>query len=263
MLIAQITDSHLRADGSWLQGRIDTRAALVAAIAHVNRLDPAPDLVLVTGDLADEGRLEDYRVLRSQCDRLAAPYAPIPGNHDDRARFRAAFAGHEPFADAEADFVQYAFISHGRRFIGLDTLIPGEVTGGLCAHRLAWLGTCLAAEPAMPTMIFMHHPPFATGIRFLDEPPFAGAAALEKLIRAHPQVRMIVCGHAHRAIATGWGGTTAVVAPSAVYQMPLAFRAGKKYPPISDPPAVALYLWEEPSPPLAFVSLIGGDRGDG
>ena len=262
MLIAQITDTHLRADGSLLQGRIDTAKALAAAVDHVNALDPAPDLVLLTGDLADEGRAEDYAALRRAFDRLKAPYAPIPGNHDARGPFRAAFADRPWFGAADGPFLHYAFVRDGLRFVGLDTVLPGQVTGGMCEARLDWLARTLAGEPTTPTMIFLHHPPFATGIRFLDEPAFAGAIDLAELIGRHRQVRLVVCGHAHRAIVTTWAGTTALVAPSTVYQMPLAFRAGERHPPIADPAAVALYLWEPPAPPLGYVSLIEpGPRG--
>src|SRR5512132_820510 len=91
MLIAQISDLHLRTDGSLMHGRIDTRAALANCVAHVNGLDPRPDLVLATGDLADLALPEDYRVLRAMLDGLAMPVYVIPGNHDDRGALRASF----------------------------------------------------------------------------------------------------------------------------------------------------------------------------
>src|SRR5690606_38056881 len=89
MLIAQISDLHLRASGGPLQGRIDTIAALSDCIAHVNRLSPRPDIVLATGDLTDLALPEDYALLRRMLAKLAMPLYVIAGNHDDRDGLRA------------------------------------------------------------------------------------------------------------------------------------------------------------------------------
>lgn len=255
MLIAQISDLHLRADGSRLRGGMDPIAALEAAIAHVGALVPAPDLVLVTGDLADDPAPEDYLLLRGFLDRLPMRSLVIPGNHDDRDGMRAVLGGTR-YLPACGEFLQYVIEDQPVRLIGLDTLIPGEVGGGLCAARLQWLAARLAEGGTRPTLIFMHHPPFVTGIRFLDLLAFAGAAGMEALIRAHPEVRLVVCGHFHRSVHRRWAETMAVIAPSTVYQMNLGLREGDGYAPTPDPAAIALYLWEDGSDPIAYTSLI-------
>jgi 3',5'-cyclic AMP phosphodiesterase CpdA len=261
MLIAQISDFHLRADGVLLHQTVDSAAALANCVAHVNRLDPRPDVVLATGDLADEGRDEDYRLLRRALDALAMPYYVIPGNHDDRGRLRRAFADHG-YLPADGAFLHYTIENYSLRLIALDTVIEGEVGGGLCTERLAWLAARLAEQPARPTLIFMHHPPFPTGIRFMDT-PFEGAAALEALIRSHPQVRQVVCGHMHRAIHLNWAGTCAATAPSTVFQMNLGFGPEDRFAPVYDPPAIALYLWRDGVGPTGYISLIDGGGGGG
>lgn len=258
MLIAQITDLHLRADGVLLQQTIDSADALARCVAHVNRLEPRPDVVLATGDLADEGRDEDYRLLRRTLDRLAMPYYVIPGNHDDRARLRTAFAD-QGYLPAEGPFLHYVVEHYPLRLIGLDTVIEGEVSGGLCAARLAWLADRLAEAPRRPTLVFMHHPPFPTGIRFMDSPPFEGADQLEALIRRHDQVRQIVCGHMHRAIHVSWGGVCVATAASTVFQLNLGFGAEDRFRPVFDPPGIALYLWRDGVGPVGYFSAIGGE----
>lgn len=262
MLIAQISDFHLRSDGVLLQQAIDSAVALRNCVAHLNRLDPRPDVVLATGDLADEGREEDYRVLRRALDGLAMPYYVIPGNHDDRGLLRAAFAD-QGYLPAEGMFLHYVIEWYALRLIALDTVIAGEVGGGLCQTRLDWLAARLVERPAQPTLIFMHHPPFPTGIRFMDAPPFEGAAALEALIRRHSQVRQIVCGHMHRAIHLNWAGTCAATAPSIVFQMNLGFKAEDRFQPVFDPPALALYLWQGGVGPTGFISLIAAPAAAG
>ncbi len=258
MLIAQLSDTHLRASGRLLHGAIDTERALDACIDHLRRLDPAPDVVLATGDLADGGLPEEYARLRRAFDRLPMPVYVIPGNHDDRGPLRDAFAD-QGYLPTAGEFLHYTVEAYSLRLIGLDTVIPGEVGGAICPARLAWLGDRLTEQPERPTLIFMHHPPFSTGIGFMDSPPLEGADALRCLILRHRQVRQIVCGHIHRAIHLSWAGTTAAIAPSVVYQMNLALRPGEGFFLVDQPPAIALYLWREAfsSGPVGYTSLIG------
>ena len=255
MLIAQISDLHLRAGGALTFERFDTADALGRAIDHINGLDPLPDVTLATGDLTDDGRPEEYQALRAALDRLRMPAYVIPGNHDDRANLRQAFAdcGYLP---VDGEFLHYTVETWPLRLIGLDTVIPGEIGGGLCSERLAWLVDRLAEQPDRPTLIFMHHPPFPTGIRYMDAPPLEGAAELEAVIRRHAQVRQIVCGHIHRTIAVNWAGTVAAVGPSPVFQMNLTLAPGGRFKPVAEVCAIALYLWENGIGPVSHTSIV-------
>ncbi len=252
MLIAQVSDTHVRADGTPLRRTIDTIAALDACLAALLALQPQPDAVLVTGDLADEGRDADYALLRERLGRLPMPVWVIPGNHDDRDAMQRAFAGSPMLPSAGDGFLHYTAEDGPVRLIGLDTVYPGEVWGGLCERRLAWLADRLAARPRARTLIFMHHPPFITGLHFLDL-PFPGADVLANLIVANPQVELIVCGHFHRAIARRWAGTTAIVAPSTVYQMNLALAPGIGFMPTADPAGFALSWWPLGDHPITYT----------
>ena len=256
MLIAQISDLHFRADGSLLHHGIDTQAALANCVAHVERLDPRPDLILATGDLADRGKVEDYPPLRDMLGRIGLPVYVIPGNHDDRDAMRAIF-GPAGYLPASGPFLHYTVEDYPLRLIGLDTLLPGKIVGGLCEARLSWLAERLAEQPERPTLIFMHHPPFPSGIVFLDQPAFQGAEELARIISVNRQVRQIVCGHIHRAMHLSWAGTSAAVAPSSIYQMNLAFSPGSTFDPTDDPAAISLYRWQDGVGPVGYISLIG------
>src|SRR5688500_6778311 len=124
MLIAQISDTHIRPKGVLAMGRVDTAGHLARAVAHINALRPAPDLVLVTGDLADAGMAEEYAHLRDLLAPLAMPVHLIPGNHDLRAPLRAAFAAHRYLQEGE--LLQYVVDGGPLRLIALDTLTPGH-----------------------------------------------------------------------------------------------------------------------------------------
>ena len=83
MIIAQITDSHVVAQGHRYYDIVDTNAFLARAIAHLNALDPRPDVVVATGDLVSKGTNKEYAALREILSDLTIPIYVIPGNHDE------------------------------------------------------------------------------------------------------------------------------------------------------------------------------------
>ncbi|MHA1598704.1 MAG: phosphodiesterase [Alphaproteobacteria bacterium] len=256
MIIAQISDLHLRTDGRPLKGKVDSVAALEAATRHLNALSPRPDLVLVTGDLVNKALAQDYAGLRRMLDQLAMPYYVIPGNHDDRAMMHETFfdLGYLPDDDS---FLHYTLEDHPLRLVGLDTKHDDGDGGEYCARRLAWLDATLSERPDRPTFIFMHHPPFATGIGFMDKPAFIGADDLQAVIARHSQVKHIVSGHMHRDITVAWGGTVVSVAPSVVFQMAMDFNDGAKSGFVLEPSACPMFLWREDQGVIAHRSIIG------
>ncbi|MGI9412272.1 MAG: metallophosphoesterase, partial [Hyphomicrobiales bacterium] len=95
MIIAQLTDPHIKRGRRTAYGRVDTASLFEAAIDHVNRLTPGIDAAIVTGDLTDTGSAEEYAEVRPILDRLTCPYFVIPGNHDNAKAMRAAFHDHD------------------------------------------------------------------------------------------------------------------------------------------------------------------------
>ena len=256
MIIAQISDLHLRTDGQLLKGKVDTMAALEATIDHLNALNPRPDLVLATGDLVNKAHVQDYKVMRRQFDRINMPVFVIPGNHDDRDMMRENFInlGYLP---GKGPFLQYTLEDYPLRLIGLDTKRNDHDGGEMCEDRLLWLDQTLEAERERPTLIFMHHPPFKSGIGFMDKRPFVNADKMEHIVLKHSQIEGIVCGHMHRNISVAWGGTIACVAPSLVFQMTMDFTSGSSSSFMLEPAASPVFLWNEDHGLIAPCSLIG------
>ncbi|SAK42502.1 phosphodiesterase [Caballeronia temeraria] len=244
MLLAQISDLHITPPGTLAYGRVDTAAYLARAIDVLNSLDPRPDTVLVTGDLVDAGGIEEYRHLRTLLGRLAIPWRLMAGNHDDRANLRAVFDDRPELAGHDG-YLHYTFAAGEVRVIALDTLDPGSGGGRLCATRLAWLEAQLDACRDRPVLIGMHHPPIECGIGFMDEIRLApdDSRALDALVRRHPNVERIVCGHVHRAITTRFGGTIVWCAPSTAHQVALQLKPGGPDAFVMEPPAFGLHLW--------------------
>jgi len=242
MIIAQITDLHVVERGEKMGGMVDTNSMAMKAVTHLKALVPKPDVVLATGDLADHGSAGEYALLREMLDSLELPYYLIPGNHDRRAALLNAFPEH---AQATASgFVQYVVDDYAARLIALDTIIEGHDEGLLCRERLAWLDETLHGAPDRPTLIFMHHPPFETGVWWMDTAGLSGAAALREIVAHHPQVGCIVCGHIHRPIHTNWGGTRVTVSPSTGPQVHLDLVPESPPHFIMEPQACLLHVFD-------------------
>jgi 3',5'-cyclic AMP phosphodiesterase CpdA len=247
MVIAQLTDLHIVPQGERCQGQVDTTANLEQVVARLKALRPAPDAVLITGDLVERGSIGEYRLLRGLLDQLPMPYYLVPGNHDRRAHLLQVFADHDHLPPAGAEHVLYAIEDYPVRLIGLDTALTGEPHGRLCATRLDWLDRTLAERPDVPTLIFMHHPPFATGIRWIDAAGLYGGREMEAIVARHPQVQRVLCGHAHRPIQLLWGGAIASVAASSCHaQLALTLTDDDGYDMryTLEPAAMPLLTWE-------------------
>lgn len=241
MLLAQLTDLHVSSEGSSFDLRTHTAEALERAVVQLRSLDPLPPAVLCTGDLANEGRAQEYARLIALLDQLPMPWYPVPGNHDDREALRAALRG-RAFVPRDGAF-RYLVELDPLRVIALDTLVPGEPGGRLGDEQLAWLDARPSESPRQPTILMMHHPPFATGLAGMDAMGLADGAALEQVVRRHPQVERILCGHLHRPITRRFAGTVASTCPSTGPQVELDLRPGDPTRMVSEPSAYQLHLW--------------------
>ncbi len=247
----QLSDPHIVAKGRRLMDAVDTAAHLERAVAQINRLPAPPSHVLITGDLVERGGFDEYAHVRELLAPLPCPVLLLPGNHDSVPNLRQAFADHGHLRAtageaALADFVLYAADLGSHRLLALDTVVAGQPHGTLCAARLDWLRTQLEAEPDRPTLVAMHHPPFRTGIRHMDDMGLReGADALERLIARHPQVERILCGHLHRPITRRFGHTVAMTAPSPAHQIALGLAVDSPAAFIFEPPGFYIHTVQD------------------
>ena len=129
----------------------------------------------------------------------------------------------------------------------LDTLVPDAAHGELAPEQLEFLDRTLATVPDKPTIVGMHHPPFACGM-IQDSINLHNASAFTAVIARHPQVERIICGHHHRAVVARVAHAIALISPSVVHQVAMSF------PPhdpddrgslILEPPAFQLHRWTQ------------------
>lgn len=212
VLLAQLSDLHIGAE----ENGFDPIPHLEAVVEAVRSLPNPVDAVLVSGDLTHDGGLAEFHLARELLERLEAPLHVFPGNHDDRALLRQAFAlpgsGGEP--------VNYAVDVGELRLVVFDSNVPGQDPGRYDAEQLRWLDAELAAQPERPTLLAMHHPPLPTAVPEWDginlEP--GQREALAEVVARHPQLRAIAGGHLHRIAAGALAGCPVVSAPSTYLQ---------------------------------------------
>lgn len=259
MLIAQITDTHIKTPGKLAYRRVDTAAMLRRCVAEILQLDPQPDLIVMTGDLVDLGQPQEYVWLKSLIAPLCQPVIVVPGNHDEREAMRDAFAGGGYFP--ASGFLHFSIDDrYPLRIVGLDTPVPMEGRGELCSERLAWLDETLARENERPTLLLMHHPPFLTGIGHMDAIGLTGREAFAEIVGRHPQIKLILCGHLHRNIQTTVGGRRALTCPSPAHQVALDIRPDAPSCFRMEPPGYMLHWWND-GRMVSHAAVIGDFEG--
>jgi 3',5'-cyclic AMP phosphodiesterase CpdA len=211
MIIAQISDTHIALDTPDAEQRIRD---FELTIADINRLDPAPDVIVHTGDIVHNGRQDEYAHSLATLARAQMPVYVLAGNKDDRVKLREAFATYGYLA-AGSDFIDYAIDEFPVRLIALDTLSSRSNKGDFCLERVSRLTDLIEAETTKPVAVFTHHPPFEVTVgpeRLHFETPET-MSRLRQALQSSPRVVGIFSGHVHRAAAGHVGTIPATVMP--------------------------------------------------
>lgn len=241
MLLAQLTDTHVLDPASDTERFVDNNERLAMAVAGLNAENVRPDAVLATGDLTDTGSELEMGLLAELLAPLEIPLLPLPGNHDRRDTFRATFD--MPWA-TEDSHLGWVVELDGLTVIGLDTLIPGSHGGRVDDERLAWLEQALDDVGDRPVAIAMHHPPFASGIGWMDKMGLDGRDRFAELVGRYPNVGRIFCGHIHRPLVSSVGGAVATVCLSTVQHVQLDLAPAADVAVIRDPVGYQLHQFD-------------------
>jgi Icc protein len=222
-ILLQLSDLHLREDSTGPAGRLER------AVRRASSLRPAPDAVLLSGDLADVPSSAAYEQVHELVSALGVPVHAIPGNHDDRDMLRARFA---PGSGFPGEPVRFAVECGELRLVGCDSTVPGREGGALDAEQLDWLEPTLAERREQATLLALHHPPVLTGVRAMDAIPLAreNSIALEALLERNPHVLAVTCGHVHTAMSTSFAGRPLLVCPSTNSALRLDLRPDDEIP---------------------------------
>lgn len=192
LLIAQLTDTHLFADGSQEMLGCRTNQSFRAVVDDISQLQPQPDVLLLTGDLSQDETIESYAYLRSLIEPLQIPTYWIPGNHDqsltdmERILNSALISPDKQFQKGEWNFIL------------LSTMMIGKVQGRLSITELTRLEQQLQLNQ-QPTIAVLHHPPLPVGADCMDGIRLENSDELFEVIDRFPHVKIVLFGHIHHA----------------------------------------------------------------
>ena len=214
--IAHLSDVHLLAHGAKQYGAVVPESGLVLALERLSRLDPVPQALVFTGDLADKAQPEAYARLRALVEPAAAAMGAhvvwVIGNHDERASYaRGLF-------DCDDDRPQDRVHDlSGLRIVALDTSVPEYHHGALTGDQLDWLRDVLSTRAEHGTILAMHHPP-------IPVPTLEPAAIVELLdqdrlasVVEGSDVRQILGGHFHYTSHSTFAAIPVSVASASCY----------------------------------------------
>lgn len=211
MIVAQISDTHIALDVQDADRRL---ADLAITVDAINELIPLPDAIVHTGDIAHNGRRDEYARAAAVLAKAKVPVYVLTGNRDNRANLLEAFAG-SGYLPADFGFVQYAVESFPVRLIALDTQSSGN-RGEFCPERLRHFGELVDADITKPIAVFTHHPPFEVTegphpVHFEDQ---EAMQVLRSALHRSGRVVAVFSGHVHRAAWGDVAGISAMVMPA-------------------------------------------------
>jgi 3',5'-cyclic AMP phosphodiesterase CpdA len=176
--------------------------------------------LILLGDLTHHGDPEGYATLRAALAEVPMPIIPMLGNHDHRDAFLAVFPDAPQMASGH---VQHSFDVGNYRIITLDSLDGPPYTadhqaGRICPARMDFLKKALAKKGEMRALVFVHHPPFETGIVGMDVIRLANGPAFLAVLAQYSDVHL-VCGHIHRTISGSTSGVPWSILKSSCHQV--------------------------------------------
>ncbi len=214
--LAHLSDVHLLARGRKQYGVVVPESGLVLALERLSRLDPVPQALVFTGDLADKAQPEAYARLRELVEPAAAAMGAVVvwvmGNHDERAPYARGL-----FDSDDVGPQDRVYDLGGLRVVALDTSAPEYHHGDLTDGQLDWLREVLSTPAEHGTILAMHHPP-------IPMPTIEPAAIIELLeqdrlaaVVEGSDVRQILGGHYHYTSYATFAGVPVSVASASCY----------------------------------------------
>ena len=215
MLIAQLTDTHITVPQNQSEDCYVKLEALQKCVLRINKLNPLPDVVIHTGDLSHNGRIDEYKLIKSIMNELEVPYLITAGNRDSTKNLVNAFdLSSVQYHDQQ--LLQYGSDIAGYRLVSVDTSSQNSNLGVLNFSKLAHLDKLLRQKQSCSTIIFMHHPPISLSN---SEPPeheyenFRMIKNFAEIVDRHPQIIAFLCGHIHRAFSSHINASPIMVTP--------------------------------------------------
>ena len=213
--ILQLSDPHLLSEPDARLRAVPVYRSFRHVIRHLEEQSPVFDWAILTGDLAHDEKRDTYELLKRTLVEKFGNWRIIPGNHDSRDFIRQVFP---EMCGTGRDRVNFSVEAAGWKLVGLDSHLPGSVSGRVGRRQLEWLRQELDADPGAPTVLFIHHPPIPVGSLWLDRIGLEDAEHFRLVVAEAPQVQLVLCGHVHHEFRGRLGQAEVLAAPSTAFQ---------------------------------------------
>ena len=210
--ILQITDTHLFAGKHETLLGVNTWASYDAVLEAIAAGQRHYDLIVATGDLAQDHSVEAYQHFAEGIARLPAPCVWLPGNHD----FQPAMFS--TLAESSIADEKQVLVGDRWQIVLLDSQVFGVPHGELSDYQLEWLERALAAEPQRHTLVLLHHHPLPSGCSWLDQHSLRNPHMLDAVLQRYPLAKTLLCGHIHQELDLDWHGRRVLASPSTCVQ---------------------------------------------
>jgi Icc protein len=213
MRIAHLADFHLPGSADKMVNGVKPQANLLQAADALRKQVPAPELIVLGGDLLDNGEHDSYQAVADTFGQASVHLAL--GNHDSLAGLRKTW----PPAKAPDFQGYYSFDFKGLHVVILNSSVAGKEFGRLDERQLLWLNEDLHQSNLKPVLIFLHHPPFETGIAWLDKVKLANAESFWEIIPPYAQnILGVFSAHLHLQYTCTRRGVLAAGCPAVSWQ---------------------------------------------
>ena len=210
--VLQITDTHLFAEKNETLLGVNTWESYHAVLQAIHASARDVDLVVATGDLAQDHSAAAYQHFAEGIASFTAPCVWLPGNHD----FHPSM--YSTLQDAGISPAKRVLVGEHWQILLLDSQVFGVPHGELSDFQLEWLEKRLAEAPERHTLLLLHHHPLPAGCSWLDQHSLRNAASLDTVLVRYPRVKHLLCGHIHQELDVEWNGRRIMATPSTCVQ---------------------------------------------
>ena len=234
-IIAHISDLHI-SDNAF------DEAVFMQAVTEINNLQP--DMIILSGDVTNNGYYRQYQQAIKYLDMFDAPLFAVPGNHDARN------LGHQSFEELIGESSWKLTKEDDFMVIGLDSSSPDEDRGHVGNPQRMWmehqLDQCVIND--LSSIIVLHHRVIPIPDTGRERNVLSDAGDLLKTLTTH-EVDLILCGHKH--VPNVWRiNDTIVVNAGSISSNKLRGKIGNSY---------NVYIIDDDTIEI-FLNNVGGEK---
>ena len=202
--LLHITDNHLFADPSESRYGIASVDSLQKVLASASEARQ-PDLVLNTGDIANDRTHEVYKMYVSIVREFVdCPMISTPGNHDLA----------KPFDEVLS---RDSITMKRWRIVSVDTHIDDIVGGFISDNEMDRVKEELRTDES-PTLVVGHHPANEIGCSWIDEHRISNGDQFLTELASFKHVKAYLSGHVHQKFDDYVNGLLLMTTPSTCWQ---------------------------------------------